>query len=84
MAETAAGTAWVLAPPSPADPSQVAEPSEDSVWSRIKHPNLKTNPKIDNINWMNSKEEAVLRTLWSREGEFFVFGSKQERGSQNK
>lgn len=35
MAEKAAGMAWVLASCKPADPSQMAEPSEDSVWVQV-------------------------------------------------
>ena len=50
--ERAAGAAWVLAPPKPADPSQMAEPDGDSVWSKVENPTLRSNPDIYNIIWV--------------------------------
>ena len=64
----------MLALPSSANPSQMADPCEESVWRKIELPALKANIKIDNIIWVNSKDQAVQRTLWTRECEFLIFG----------
>lgn len=52
MAEKAAGMAWVLVPPKPEDPSQMAEPSEDSVWIQVENPTLRGNPNVSHIVWV--------------------------------
>ena len=62
MAEKAAGMAWVLVPPKPEDPSQMAEPSE------------RGNPNVSQIVWVSNKGHAVQSVLWTREGESLFLG----------
>lgn len=55
LAEGAVGTVWVLAPPSPADSCQFAEPRAGSVWASVEFPALKLNPRITRVVWVNKE-----------------------------
>lgn len=46
---------WVVAPPSPEDPGQWAEPGPDSVFKLVEYLTLTQNRNGTRIMWVNSQ-----------------------------
>lgn len=66
----------------PTDPSQMAEPSQESVGNSIEFPTLKANLKIAKIIWVNSQDQASKGHI-GRAKVTFCFWVKAHRINDN-
>lgn len=71
IAGNAVGTAWLVAPPSPANPSSFLKPRAKSVWILDERPALVVNPKVNDIVWINS-DTGAHKEIWTRQSSRWV------------